>query len=229
MKKKYGKQKKVRTFVVGESVSVKVPWIDRTSTDVSRIPCVVVEIVGKARDLYRLRCGSGVLKSCCNAGDLESFSGKFNIPVDGWQDQPQVTLRQASMEQSARNVFTRNHCHCQSCDNRRCGCRKAEVACSTHCHNGKVCNNKHPFHEEENKDGQQDKKEECQQKNETGHKNRSCTGATEPKMNKVMDASVEKDATARSLVHASQRVRSAVEDVIRSITAQMSAAWQVPL
>ena len=32
--------------------------------------------------------------------DLESFSRKINILVDGWQDQPQVTLFQAPMKQS---------------------------------------------------------------------------------------------------------------------------------
>ena len=66
--KKYVNQKKVCTFAVGEIISVKVPRINRTCTDVSRIPCVVVEIVGKAKDLYHLRCESRVLKSRCNAG-----------------------------------------------------------------------------------------------------------------------------------------------------------------
>ena len=61
MKKKYVEQKNVHIFSVGESVSVKIPHIDRTSTDISRIACVVVEVVGKAKDLYRLLCKSGVL------------------------------------------------------------------------------------------------------------------------------------------------------------------------
>ena len=98
--KKYAKQKNVRMFSVGDNVSVKIPRIDRTSTDISRVPCVVVEVVGKAKDLYRLRCRSRVLSVCFNAGDLEHFSGQFKIPVYGWQDIPQITLRSASMEQS---------------------------------------------------------------------------------------------------------------------------------
>ena len=165
MKIKYAKQQNVRTYSVGESVSVKVPRIDRTSTDLSRIPCVVVQRVGKAQDLYRLRCKSGVLSSCFNAGDLEPFSREFRLTADDWQDQPKVTLRSASMEQSACNVFTRNRCNCRSCDNRRCCCKKAKIACSTHCHRGLDCNNKHSLYEDKKQDSQRAKKEECEPKN----------------------------------------------------------------
>ena len=108
---------------------------------------MVVKTVGKAQELYRLQCKSGVLKNCFNTGDLQPFSGEFRIPVDGWQDQPQVTLRSASMEQSARNVFTSNRCNCHSCDNKRCSCKRAKIACSTHCHNGKSCIHKHSMYE----------------------------------------------------------------------------------
>lgn len=38
-----GKRKKVTTFSVGNIVSVKVPRIDRTSTDLRRLVCIVVE------------------------------------------------------------------------------------------------------------------------------------------------------------------------------------------
>ena len=86
MKKNYAKQKNVHTFSEGDSVNVKVPCIDRTSTDVSRIACVVVEVVGKAKYLYDLRCKSGVLSIYFNAGDLETFYGCFKIPVQCWQD-----------------------------------------------------------------------------------------------------------------------------------------------
>ena len=165
MKIKYAKQQNVRTYSVGESVSVKVPRIDRTCTDLPRIPCVVVQRVGKAQELYRLRCKSGVLSNCFSAGDLEPFRGEFHITVDDWEDQPQVTLRSASMEQSACNVFTRNRCNCRSCDNRRCCCRKANIACSTHCHKGKDCSNKHALYEDKKKDSPQAKKEASEPKN----------------------------------------------------------------
>ena len=44
------------TFSVGNFVSVKIPMIDRTPTDLHRVPSVVVEILGKENHLYRLRC-----------------------------------------------------------------------------------------------------------------------------------------------------------------------------
>ena len=49
MKLKYEKQHKVKEFRVGEYVSVLVPQIDRASTDLQRLPCVVVEVIRKAR------------------------------------------------------------------------------------------------------------------------------------------------------------------------------------
>lgn len=50
-----GKRKKVRVFCPGNFVSVRIPRIDRASTDRHRLPCVVVERLGKVHHLYRLR------------------------------------------------------------------------------------------------------------------------------------------------------------------------------
>ena len=57
MRMKYTKckRKKVLTFSPGDIVSIRVPRIDRTSTDFHRIPCVVVERRGSKFFLYRLR------------------------------------------------------------------------------------------------------------------------------------------------------------------------------
>ena len=57
MRMKYTKckRKKVLTFSQGNVVSVRIPRIDRTSTDFHRIPCVVVERRGSKFFLYRLR------------------------------------------------------------------------------------------------------------------------------------------------------------------------------
>lgn len=169
MKKKYAKQKNVQTFSVGDSVSVKVPRIDRTSTDISRIACVVVEVVNK--DLYRLRCKSGVLSVCFSSGDLEAFSGHFEIPLQGWQVVPRITLRSASMEQSPSNVTTEVRCNCRFCNNKRCACKRAGMACSTSCHKGKTCNNKDSIVEAVKEHCEQEKKE-SKQKSEVECKKR---------------------------------------------------------
>ena len=56
MGERYNKQHSTLPFVIGESVSVRIPRIDRASSDLSRLPCVAVEIVGGDQSLYRLRC-----------------------------------------------------------------------------------------------------------------------------------------------------------------------------
>ena len=45
----------VTKFKKGDLVTVRIPKIDRTSTDLLRLPCLVVEVCGKAQESYRLR------------------------------------------------------------------------------------------------------------------------------------------------------------------------------
>lgn len=92
MKLKHSKRVKTHTFAVGEYASLRIPCIDRTSTDLQRLPCVVVQVVGKTQEMYRLRCKYGVLQSCFRAGDLESFKASYEIPVKRWENEPRITL-----------------------------------------------------------------------------------------------------------------------------------------
>ena len=57
MQMKYckSKRKKVHTFNVGDFVSIKVPCIDWTSTDLHRLPCIVVQRLDSKHFLFRLR------------------------------------------------------------------------------------------------------------------------------------------------------------------------------
>lgn len=61
---KYSKRryKKSLSFHLGDNVSVRIPRIDRAETDLPLLPCTIVQICGKARTQYRLRCQHGVLK-----------------------------------------------------------------------------------------------------------------------------------------------------------------------
>ena len=144
MQRKHAKNAKIHVFTVGEYASVRIPRIDRTATDLQRLPCIIVEVIGKAQSMYRLRCKHGVISTCFHAGDLEPFSGTYNIPVEGWQDETRITLREAARQQSPWNSFTKNRCNCKpgTCDTRRCYCKKRGIECSTHCHKGEACNNK---------------------------------------------------------------------------------------
>jgi len=84
MKHKHSLVHKVKKFAVEESVGLRIPRIDWTTTDVHRLPCVIVKVVGKAQDMYCLRCCSGVLDKCYRADELEPFAGSYNIPANGW-------------------------------------------------------------------------------------------------------------------------------------------------
>ena len=57
MQMKYckSKRKKVQTFNVDNFVSIKVPRIDWTSTDLHRLPCIVLQRLDSKHFLYRLR------------------------------------------------------------------------------------------------------------------------------------------------------------------------------
>ena len=101
----------------------------------------MVGIIGKAQQLYRLRCKDGVLKSCLPASELELYEGKFKS--DGWGDKG-ITLREAAKLQAPWNTFTGNICKCKpgSCSTKICRCRKNGIDCSSHCHHGESCKNK---------------------------------------------------------------------------------------
>ena len=141
---RYGKRKRktVRTFKVGDCVSVRVPRIDRAGTDSLRLPCVVVE--EHAQGLYRLRSCSGVLDNCYRAGDLDGFKGDLTVAVDGWVEAPRVSLREAArvFNNPLPSRLPGVLCSCKgNCTTKRCTCRKAGAACRSSCHGGKPCGN----------------------------------------------------------------------------------------
>ncbi|KAL5515883.1 hypothetical protein EMCRGX_G001128 [Ephydatia muelleri] len=105
MAERYNKQHSTLSFVIGESVSVRIPRIDRASSDLSRLPCVVVDIVGGDQSLYRLRCQHGVLNVCYTAGELEKFNGSVVCTEENWQNQRFISLREAARKQAPWNHF----------------------------------------------------------------------------------------------------------------------------
>ena len=144
MIRKHAKNVKTHKFAVGDYASLRIPRIDRTCTDLQRLPCVVVKVIGKAQTMYRLCSKYGVLATCFHAGDLEPFEASYGIPVDGWVMEPRISVREAARLQSPWNSFTKNRCQCKAnaCDTRRCYCRKNGIECSSHCHKGEGCRNK---------------------------------------------------------------------------------------
>ena len=51
----YNRKKHVKSFGVGDKVSVRIPRIDRTCSDLLRLPCHIVEVLGGAQGVYRLQ------------------------------------------------------------------------------------------------------------------------------------------------------------------------------
>eukprot|EP00731_Ephydatia_muelleri_P032771 Em0024g315a len=138
----YNKQHSTLSFVIGESVSVRIPRIDRASSDLSLLPCVVVEIVGGDQSLYRLRCQDGVLNVCYTAGELEKFNGSVVCTEKKWQNQRFISLREAARKQAPWNHFVSNACKCKTgCLNRKCQCVRKNISCSTYCHKSASCSN----------------------------------------------------------------------------------------
>ena len=91
-------------------------------------------------------------------GDLEVFRGNFNIPIDGWEKSPFITVREASQKFNPSNEFCAGFCSCKmKCQSSRCSCRQMGATCSSKCHKGMACaNTASELHESE--DGSQKQK-----------------------------------------------------------------------
>ena len=112
---KYSKRrcKKPISFYVGENVSVRILRTDRrTPTDLPLLSCTIVQICGKARVQYHLRCRHGVLNRCYDAGDLEPFPLSFDIPGRDWKLANKISIHEAAKLQAPWNSFIRNRCKC---------------------------------------------------------------------------------------------------------------------
>eukprot|EP00731_Ephydatia_muelleri_P021616 Em0014g207a len=94
MQEKFSKMHKVREFRVGEHVSFRIPRIDRSCTDLLRLPCIVVE---EKQNIYcSNHCHKG--NPCKNRGPPEEISEiEKGNRVPGWitgypVDQPGARL-----------------------------------------------------------------------------------------------------------------------------------------
>ena len=55
MANRYNRKKCMKSFGVGDKVSVRIPRIDRTCSDLLRLPCRIVEVLGGVQGVYRLQ------------------------------------------------------------------------------------------------------------------------------------------------------------------------------
>ena len=83
MSNPYNKKFKAADYYVGDSVSVKIPKIDRSSTDLSRIPGVIIKVAGHKVISYQIGTEYGILNDCYRAvGDLQHYSGSVEVNHD---------------------------------------------------------------------------------------------------------------------------------------------------
>lgn len=135
----YNKRKriKVQEFSVGDRVSVAVPKLDRSSTDMSRIPCVINKVHGKKVKSYSIGTEYGTLNTKFTGGDLQEYSGA----VEG-NNSRVISLRQAAQRFHPENKFVKTHCNCKGgCKTDKCTCKSNKIICSTHCHPASTCAN----------------------------------------------------------------------------------------
>ena len=141
MGERYNK-KSAHQFKVGDIVAVRIPRIDRASTDLHRLPCIVVQQHGKKHFNYRLRSEYGVLNTTFPASELEVYSGLMKLDVDGWESIPTISLREAAKTANPDNAFYGTSCSCKKgCGGKKCSCRQVGKPCSTRCHSGRSCSN----------------------------------------------------------------------------------------
>jgi hypothetical protein len=136
----YNKKKgmKVQTFHIGDKVTVSIPKLDRSKTDVPRLPCVIAHVYGDKVKTYCLTTAYGTLKPKFRGGDLQSYDGQ----IDAGNAEVHLSLREAALKFHPLTKFTKSSCKCTSgCKSMRCICKKNGIECSTQCHLSTTCSN----------------------------------------------------------------------------------------
>ena len=100
MKLKYSKRKRVtqETFNEGDLVTIRVPKIDRSSTDQPRLVTKVASTRGKDGNVwYKLKCKFGLLQGWYRTGELMPYGEICNIAFD---NEALISLREAARKES---------------------------------------------------------------------------------------------------------------------------------
>ncbi|KAF8423544.1 hypothetical protein EV426DRAFT_116157 [Tirmania nivea] len=137
MANRYIQQHKIDTFIIGDLVSLRIPGIDRASTDHRRIFCRVV--YKPHPDRHQLYCEYGLLDRYYPTSELERLPSSIrpayleSIPLE-WQSQKPKSLHEVARLASAGSIV---RCKCKGlCSDRRCQCKKEGRSCTSHCHTG---------------------------------------------------------------------------------------------
>ena len=136
--RQYGKQRQVRTFDLGEQVSIAVPALDRASTNDKRL---FRRIVGYHPNYnsYQILTKYGVLDRNYPISELNPLPSEFDLGISEPLPTATVTLHYCAAQESTSEKIP-VHCNCRDqktwCSTRRYACVKAEAKCSIACHGG---------------------------------------------------------------------------------------------
>lgn len=137
--------KKLEAVIVGTTVKIPVPEVDRARGAPQNILAVVTEV---SDGFYKLATTSGFIKQkfvrtefhpCKeNLLSLEEISKKLS------ETNTELSVRQAAAtENSIFGTQGFNKCSCKSgCSTNKCSCFKAGKICTSKCHGSLSCNNK---------------------------------------------------------------------------------------
>jgi polycystin 1L2 len=145
--KKQTRNKRVRlqAHVVGDYVTVRVPHQDRTSSDLPRLPAIIVEVQGTKRFSYRLRSLHGIIDRLYDENNLEKFSGRIEgLDENNWENDNKISLREAARLARAGNGGpVTGYCKCRKgCRlSKNCSCVQSGAECHSKCHYGLHCKN----------------------------------------------------------------------------------------
>jgi len=127
------RNKVTREFEVGMHVSVKKDKIDKGSSELARIPCVISKIVNEK---YELTTEFGILDHLRRADDLEPYHGLIEFDISKITDK--IPLRTVCIKIADRNKPIKEieiECNCNGkCSTKQCKCFKNGTKCHSHCH-----------------------------------------------------------------------------------------------
>ena len=142
MASRYEQQHKIDTFAIGDLVSLRIPSIDRASTDHRRISCQVM--YKPHPDQHQVYCEFGLLDRFYPSRELERLPSTIrpayleSIPFS-WQSQKPKSLHEVARLASARSIVGYK---CKGlCADRRCQCKREGRSCTTYYHTGHSCTN----------------------------------------------------------------------------------------
>ncbi len=137
------RNKVTREFKVGDHVSVKKDKIDKGSSELARVPCVITD---ERNNKFQLTTEFGILENLRRADDLEPYHGLIEFEANKITET--ISLRTVCIRIAKRNKPIKEieiECNCTgNCDKNQCKCFKNGQKCHSHCHTkkeNKCCKN----------------------------------------------------------------------------------------